>query len=47
MTLLATWTFGMAQPNLKPLLNVLVIVFGVAIASFGELKFDMVGFLCT
>ncbi|KAH8883599.1 TPT-domain-containing protein [Thozetella sp. PMI_491] len=44
-TLLATWAFGMAQPNMKPLLNVLVIVFGVAIASFGELKFELTGFL--
>ncbi len=44
-TLLATWAFGMAQPNMKPLLNVLVIVAGVAIASFGELKFELVGFV--
>ncbi|KAI0485007.1 triose-phosphate transporter family-domain-containing protein [Xylariaceae sp. FL0804] len=44
-TLLSTWAFGMAAPNLKTLFNVSAIVIGVAIASFGELKFDMFGFL--
>ncbi|KAI0020492.1 triose-phosphate transporter family-domain-containing protein [Xylariomycetidae sp. FL0641] len=44
-TLLATWAFGMAAPNLKVLVNVSAIVIGVAIASFGELKFEMFGFL--
>ena len=45
-TLLATWAFGMAAPNLKVLANVSVIVVGVAIASFGELKFNLIGFIC-
>ncbi|KAI1815182.1 triose-phosphate transporter family-domain-containing protein [Poronia punctata] len=44
-TLLATWAFGMAAPNLNKLLNVSTIVIGVAIASFGELKFDGLGFI--
>ncbi|KAI0395874.1 triose-phosphate transporter family-domain-containing protein [Xylariaceae sp. FL0594] len=44
-TLLATWAFGMAAPSLNKLLNVSAIVIGVAIASFGELKFDGLGFI--
>ncbi|KAI1503815.1 triose-phosphate transporter family-domain-containing protein [Biscogniauxia marginata] len=44
-TLIATWAFGMAAPSLKTLANVSAIVIGVAIASFGELKFDLFGFL--
>ncbi|KAH6646848.1 triose-phosphate transporter family-domain-containing protein [Truncatella angustata] len=44
-TLLATWIFGMAAPNSKAFLNVSIIVVGVIIASFGEIKFDMFGFL--
>ncbi|KAI6090050.1 triose-phosphate transporter family-domain-containing protein [Hypoxylon rubiginosum] len=44
-TLLATWFFGMAAPDGKKMLNVLVIVAGIVIASFGELKFDLIGFL--
>ncbi|RYC63585.1 hypothetical protein CHU98_g2645 [Xylaria longipes] len=44
-TLLATWAFGMAAPNLNKLVNVSAIVVGVAIASFGELKFDGLGFI--
>ena len=45
-TLLATWFFGMAAPDSKKLINVMVIVLGIAIASFGELKFNLVGFIC-
>lgn len=44
-TLLATWAFGVASPNLKVLGNVSVIVIGVVIASFGEIQFDLLGFL--
>ncbi|KAJ5997414.1 hypothetical protein N7499_006192 [Penicillium canescens] len=44
-TLLATWAFGIAPTNLKTLGNVSLIVVGVVIASFGEIKFDMFGFL--
>ncbi|KAI1342549.1 triose-phosphate transporter family-domain-containing protein [Xylariaceae sp. FL0016] len=44
-TLIATWMFGMAAPSMKTLANVSVIVVGIIIASFGELKFDMFGFI--
>ncbi|OJI99954.1 hypothetical protein ASPVEDRAFT_81544 [Aspergillus versicolor CBS 583.65] len=43
--LLATWGMGMAPVNLKVLTNVAVIVIGVVIASFGEIKFVFIGFL--
>ncbi|KAJ6006038.1 sugar phosphate/phosphate translocator [Penicillium sp. IBT 35674x] len=45
VTLLATWAFGIAPANYKTLGNVGIIVVGVVIASFGEIKFDMIGFL--
>ncbi|KAI3397682.1 hypothetical protein diail_10451 [Diaporthe ilicicola] len=43
-TLLATWAFRIAPPNVKVLGNVSVIVLGVVIASFGEIKFVLSGF---
>ncbi|KAJ5174643.1 sugar phosphate/phosphate translocator [Penicillium canariense] len=43
--LLATWGMGMAPVNYKTLANVSIIVVGVIIASFGEIKFVLVGFL--
>ncbi|KAJ5891027.1 sugar phosphate/phosphate translocator [Penicillium subrubescens] len=43
--LLATWGMGMAPVNYKTLGNVSIIVLGVIIASFGEIKFVLVGFL--
>lgn len=43
--LFATWGLGTAQPNLKVLFNVSFIVAGVVIATFGEIKFVMIGFL--
>ena len=36
---------GVAPPNLKTLGNVSFIVIGVIIASFGEIKFVLIGFL--
>jgi hypothetical protein len=45
VTLFATWAFGIAPANFKTLGNVAIIVIGVVIASFGEIKFDMLGFL--
>ncbi|CAN8099685.1 unnamed protein product [Discula destructiva] len=45
VTLFATWAFGIAPLNLKTLTNVGIIVVGVIIASFGEIKFNMIGFL--
>ncbi|ERS96280.1 uncharacterized protein SPSK_01726 [Sporothrix schenckii 1099-18] len=43
--LLASWAMGVSQPNLKVFLNVMVIVFGVVLASIGEIRFVMTGFL--
>jgi hypothetical protein len=43
--LLATWAMGMAPVNLKVLTNVGIIVLGVVIASFGEIKFVFIGFV--
>lgn len=43
--LLASWAMGVSQPNLKVFLNVMVIVFGVVLASLGEIRFVMIGFL--
>ncbi|TLD25637.1 hypothetical protein PspLS_06017 [Pyricularia sp. CBS 133598] len=43
--LLSSWVLGVAQPNLRVFLNVSVIVVGVVIASFGEIKFVLAGFL--
>lgn len=43
-TLLATWIFGLAPPSMRTLANVSAIVVGVAIASYGEIKFDLTGF---
>lgn len=43
--LLATWTLGVHPPNFKTLGNVSFIVLGVIIASIGEIKFVMIGFL--
>lgn len=36
---------GIAQPNLRVLMNVSVIVFGVMLASVGEIHFKLIGFL--
>ncbi|KAK5165759.1 uncharacterized protein LTR77_008682 [Saxophila tyrrhenica] len=44
-TLLATWVFGLAPPSMRTFANVSAIVVGVAIASWGEIKFDLTGFL--
>ncbi|QDS71748.1 hypothetical protein FKW77_008999 [Venturia effusa] len=42
--LLVTWGLGIAPPNMKTLGNVSVIVIGVIIASFGEIRFVLIGF---
>ncbi|KAG0649005.1 putative sugar phosphate phosphate translocator [Hyphodiscus hymeniophilus] len=42
--LITSWLFGVASPKLQVLLNVLIIVAGVALASFGEIKFVWLGF---
>ncbi|KAF2402230.1 TPT-domain-containing protein [Trichodelitschia bisporula] len=43
--LLVSWTLGISPYNMRTLANVSVIVFGVIIASIGEIKFVMVGFV--
>ena len=41
---MTSWLFGVSNPTLKVILNVIIIVFGVAVASFGEIKFVWLGF---
>ncbi|KAJ4415004.1 hypothetical protein N0V82_007586 [Gnomoniopsis sp. IMI 355080] len=43
--LLLSWLFGLATPNIAVFLNVVVIVFGVAVASYGEVHIVWLGFL--
>ncbi|KKY29199.1 putative triose-phosphate transporter [Phaeomoniella chlamydospora] len=43
--LLLSWAWGIEKPNLRVFLNVLAIVFGVALASLGEIEFNLVGFI--
>ena len=43
--LLATWAMGIESPDMKVLSNVSIIVFGVMLASYGELKFHIIGFI--
>ncbi|CAN8103703.1 unnamed protein product [Discula destructiva] len=43
--LLAGWALGVSTPSLKTFLNVSAIVVGVIIASIGEIKFDLIGFM--
>jgi len=43
--LLATWSMGVAPPSMKTLGNVSFIVIGVVIASYGEIEFNLTGFL--
>lgn len=43
--LIATWSLGVAPPNFKTLGNVSFIVIGVILASFGEIMFDLTGFI--
>ncbi|ODQ50205.1 DUF250 domain membrane protein [Saitoella complicata NRRL Y-17804] len=43
VVLLTSWGFGMTHPSLRVLLNVLVIVLGVIIASYGEIHFVTLG----
>ncbi|TPX63284.1 hypothetical protein SpCBS45565_g06717 [Spizellomyces sp. 'palustris'] len=43
--LLTSWAFGTEKPNLGIFLNVLFITFGIALASYGEIRFVMTGFV--
>jgi hypothetical protein len=44
--LIAGWALGVASPDFKVFVNVSVIVFGVILASIGEIEFVLIGFLC-
>jgi len=43
--LLISWTFRIQEPNRKLALIVFMISSGVALASHGELRFNLIGFL--
>ena len=43
--LFATWSLGLTAPNMKVLLTVSIIVLGVMISSYGEIRFVFFGFL--
>ncbi|KAH6675299.1 triose-phosphate transporter [Plectosphaerella plurivora] len=43
--LFCSWAWGVADPSMNTFLNILFIVFGVALASFGEIEFSFIGFL--
>ncbi|KAI9149357.1 putative sugar phosphate/phosphate translocator [Paramyrothecium foliicola] len=43
--LIISWIWRVADPSMSKFLNVLVIVFGVGLSSFGEIEFSLVGFL--
>ncbi|KAL2256414.1 hypothetical protein VTK26DRAFT_1722 [Humicola hyalothermophila] len=43
--LLTAWVWGVEEPSLKRFLNILFIVAGVALASFGEIDFSWIGFI--
>lgn len=45
VTLITSWILAVAPVNFKQLGNVSFIVIGVVIASIGEIKFDMTGFM--
>ncbi|KAF4992021.1 hypothetical protein FGRMN_7475 [Fusarium graminum] len=44
-TLIASWVWGVAQPDSKTFGNIMLIVAGVALASFGEIEFSWWGFI--
>ncbi|KAF2148651.1 TPT-domain-containing protein [Myriangium duriaei CBS 260.36] len=45
VVLLASWAFGLREVNYCALFNIIIIAFGVVIASFGETSFNLVGIL--
>lgn len=45
VVLLTTWAFGAAKPNIGILFNIVIIGFGVALASLGEIHFSIIGFI--
>ncbi|KAF6805369.1 duf250 domain membrane protein [Colletotrichum musicola] len=43
--LFVSWIWGVAEPSMKTFYNILLIVAGVALASFGEIEFSWIGFI--
>lgn len=43
--LFTSWAWGVADPDMAKFINIIVIVIGVAIASFGEIQFKLIGFI--
>ncbi|KZL76766.1 DUF250 domain membrane protein (triose-phosphate transporter) [Colletotrichum tofieldiae] len=43
--LFTSWIWGVADPSMKTLYNILLIVAGVGLASFGEIEFSWIGFI--
>ncbi|KAF4983194.1 hypothetical protein FZEAL_1351 [Fusarium zealandicum] len=41
--LITSWIWGVAQPDRRTLANIMLIVIGVLLASFGEIEFSWVG----
>jgi hypothetical protein len=45
IVLLAMWALGLASPTAQVWLNIFVIIIGVTMTAFGEIKFVLSGFL--
>lgn len=45
IVLLAMWALGLTSPNARIWLNIAVIIIGVTMTAFGEIKFVLSGFL--
>lgn len=45
VVLFFSWLWGLVDPTTSKLINIFVIVIGVAIASFGEIQFSWIGFM--
>ncbi|KAF6819153.1 duf250 domain membrane protein [Colletotrichum sojae] len=43
--LFVSWIWGVTEPSMKTFYNILLIVAGVALASFGEIEFSWIGFI--
>ncbi|KAK1969335.1 triose-phosphate transporter [Colletotrichum sublineola] len=43
--LLTSWIWGVVNPSVNTFYNILLIVVGVGLASFGEIEFSLVGFV--
>jgi drug/metabolite transporter (DMT)-like permease len=43
--LFTSWAWGLKEPSMRSFLNILLIVFGVILASLGEIEFSWLGFI--